>query len=722
MAKEGGQAGGQAYDYTVSHGEGFYDPLLECLVLITQLKHCPYSAESLKAGLPLVNHRLTPELFVRAGERAGLICQIVRRPLAKISPLILPAVLLLKDGSACVLTRINRNSTAEVIFPEVGGGMTHTTLQELGEHYADHAIFIQLKREFEDRADDIENESAPKSWFWGTLWRFKRYYVQVILASAVINCFVIVVPLFVMNVYNRVVPDNGVETLWVLAIGVMIVTLFDFIMRTLRGYFIDLAGKKFDVIIAGLLFKQALGVKMHARPASTGVQANHLRDFENVREFFTSATIAAIVDLPFIALFVWIIALIGGVLAWIPVIAVVAVIIMAILISIPLNRAVRKSFVGSSQKHAILVESLGNIDVIKAVSAEGHMLGRYEQYVGIAADAGLVSRFFSSLAINLTTAVNYIVTVCVIVAGVYMIQAHELKLGDLIACSMLSSRGLAPLGQMTSLLTRYQLTKLSFEALSGIMELPVERPARHKFLHRPKFEGAIEFEDVRFAYPSEAAEVYKGISFKVNPGEKVGILGSMGAGKTTLHKLIMGFYSPTSGSIRIDGTDIAQIDPADLRRHIGYVQQEPKLFFGSVRDNISMKAPWVSDEEILKCAKISGADSFIQRHPSGYDMPIGESAQGLSGGQAQAITIARALVLSPTILLMDEPTSSMDNSAEQLFVENLKKYAADKTILLITHRMPLLALVDRLIVLQGGKIIADGSKERVLDALKQLNK
>lgn len=699
----------------------FFDPLLECLVLITQIKHCPYSAEALKAGLPLEDYRFTPDVFIRAAERAGLTCQVVERPLKKISPLVLPSVLLLKNGNACILTRINKDGGAEIILPEAGAGVTYTTLQELNDQYTGLAIFIQMQQEFEDRAEE-KSDAPTASWFWGTLWRFKKYYFHVVAASLLINTFMIVTPLFTMNVYNRVVPDNGIATLWVLAIGVMIVAVFDFVMRTLRGYFIDLAGKKIDVIIASRLFQQVMGVKMHARPVSTGVQANHLRDFETIRDFFTSATIASIVDLPFIFLFIWVIALIGGWLAIIPIIAVVIVIIAGALLSIPLSRAIQKSFTGGSQKHAILVESLHNLDVIKSVSAEGTMLGRWERYVGITAEAGLVSRFYSSLAINITIFMNYFVSIGVIVMGVYMIEDHELKVGDLIACTMLAGRGLSPLSQMASLLTRYQLTKFSFAALGAIMDLPLERPLRHKFLHRPKFRGAVEFDDVHFHYPGQTVEVFRGISFKIEAGEKVGILGSMGAGKTTLQKLMMCFYSPNSGAIRIDGTDIEQIDPADLRRHIGYVQQEPKLFFGSVRDNIAIKAPWAPDSEVLACAQMAGADAFIQRHPSGYDMPIGEGGHGISGGQAQAITIARALMLSPTILLFDEPTSSMDNSAEQFFLDNMKKFGADKTLLLVTHRMPLLALVDRLIVLQGGKIIADGSKDRVLDALRQLNK
>ncbi len=698
------------------------DPLLECLVIITKLKERPYSADSLKAGLPLIDSHFTPNLFIRAAQRAGLNAKVVRRPLNKISSLVLPAVLLLNNGQACVYRERNSDGSAQVIFPEMGDEIARVDLDNLAKEYSGYAIFIQTHEEFETRAEEEKFNVNPRNWFWGTLWRFKRVYFQVILAALFINLFALATPLFVMNVYDRVVPNNAIETLWVLAIGVLIVFSFDFILRTLRGYFIDLAGKKVDIILASALFQQVLGIQMKVRPASTGVQANHLRDFENVRDFFTSATIASIVDLPFIFLFIWIIYLLAGSIALIPLIAIPLVVIVAVLISIPLNRAVAKSFVGSSQKHAILIESLGNLDVIKSVSAEGLTLGRWEKYVGITAEAGLKSRFYSTLAVNFTTVVHYGVTVAVVVFGVYMIEKGDLTVGGLIASTILSGRALAPLGQITSLLTRYQLTKLSLQALNNVMDMPLERPTRHKFLHRPKFDGEIEFEEVSFKYPEQEMDLFKSLSFKIKSGKKVGIIGSMGSGKSTLQKLLMGFYAPDSGAIRIDGTDMSQIDPADLRRHIGYVQQEPKLFFGTVRDNIAMKAPWVEDQAILEAATLSGAHQFIARHPSGYDMPVGESGAGLSGGQCQSITIARAILLSPTMLLLDEPTSSMDNSTEHAFIRNIKESMQEKTVLLVTHKMSLLDLVDRLLVLQNGKVVADGPKQQVLEFLTQLNK
>lgn len=701
----------------------FFDPLLECLVIMTQLKQRPYSAESLKAGLPLVDHRFTPELFIRAAERAGLAGRLVKRPIKKISNILMPAILLLADKQACILTEVNKDNTVTVIMPETGSGARKVPFEDIEKQYSGLAIFLQPMYDFEKRANEggVYNV-RHKSWFWGTIWRFKRYYMQIVFASLFLNLFALASPLFVMNVYNRVVPNAAMDTLWVLALGTMIVFGFDFVMRTLRGFFIDLAGKKIDMVLASNLFEQVLGTRLLEQAESMGVRANHIRDFENIREFFTSGTLSSIVDLPFVFLFLIVIWLVGGALVLVPLMGIPFMVLIALLSIGPMQRAVAGSFVGASQKHAIIIEALNNLEVIKSTTSEGLMLGRWEKYVGITAKAGMTSRFYSMLASHGNLLITYLVTVVTVIAGVYMIEDKVLTLGGLIATTMLCGRVMAPFSQVTALLTRYQQTKCSLDALNKLMAATTDRPAQQKFLHRPTFQGDIELEDVVFRYPGQDLDLFKGISFKVRAGERIGVIGSMGSGKSTLQKLIIGFYQPNSGAIRIDGTDIAQLDPANLRRHIGYVPQEPRVFFGTARENIGMRAPWADDIEILNCAKISGADRFIGRHPSGYDMPIGENGKGLSGGQCQSITIARALLGSPEILLFDEPTSAMDNSSELLFINNMKTYLQNKTLILVTHKVSILELVDRLIVLQNGKIVADGPKAKVLDMLRQINK
>lgn len=720
-AEQASKAQAKELPFETKLSDRFFDPLLECLVIITQLKQRPYSAESLKTGLPLVNNLFTPEVFIRAAERAGLTARLVKRPLNQIKNILLPAVLLFEKGDAAILMKIDGNN-CHIIYPETGIGETIVPMEEVNKKFTGYVLFIQAMLDFESRAEEEKYIPRVRNWFWGTLWKFKYYYWQVIMASFFINLFALASPLFVMNVYDRVVPNNAIATLWVLAIGVGVVFAFDFLLRTLRAVFIDLAGKKVDLIISSTLFEQVLGIKLLNQAQSAGVQANHLRDFENIRDFFTSATITSIVDLPFVFLFLFFIFLIGGWLVVVPLFAIPIVVVIAILLSIPLNKAVAKTFVGGAQKSAIIVEALNNLEVIKSSIAEGAMLSRWEKCVGISAKSGSESRFYGMLAIHFCIVVTYLVTVLMVIMGVYQVEEKHLTLGGLIACTILSSRAMMPLSQVTGLLTRYQLTKFSLNELNSLMEKPVDRPARKKFLHRPSFNGDIAFSDVVFRYPTATLDLFKEITFSIKGKEKVGLIGAMGSGKTTLLKLIMGFYQPVSGAIYIDGTDIEQIDPADLRRYIGYVAQDPRLFFGTARENISMKAPWADDIEVLNCAKIAGADNFISQHPAGYDMPIGENGRGLSGGQAQAITIARALLTSPSILLFDEPTSCMDNSIEQFFISNMKEYLKDKTLVMVTHKVSLLQLVDRLMVLQAGKIVADGPKAKVLEALSHLNR
>ncbi len=710
-----------ALPFTTTLEQRHFDPLLECLVMLTQIKNRPFSAESLSAGLPIAD-KLTPELFIRAASRAGLNAKLLKRDIPTMANALLPAVLILREGQAVILLRRLPDKRYLIVVPEAGIGEQEISEEDLIQDYSGYALFVQREFDFEKRAEEEQVVTRKHNWFWGTLWAFKQYYTQVIMASMLVNLFALASPFFIMAVYDRVVPNNATETLWVLAIGILVIIGFDFIMRTLRGFLIDLAGKKVDAILASTLFEQVLGIRMSSQAQSAGVRASHIRDFENIRDFFTSASMTALVDLPFVLLFLVVIGLIGGILVLVPLIAIPIVVGAAWLLSIPMNREVARSFVGGAQKNAIVIEALHNLEVVKSSIAEGSLLKRWEQYVGITAKAGMASRFYSTLALNFCATVTYLVTVVMVILGVYEIEAKYLTVGALVACTLLVGRVMAPLSQVTGLLTRFQLTKCSLKALNDVMESPLDRPKNQQFLHRNKFEGDIEFEDVSFRYPGQPIALYQNLSFKIKAGEKVGIIGSMGAGKTTLVKLLLGFFQPTSGAIRLDGTDISQIDPADLRRYIGYVGQEPKLFFGTVRENIAMKAPWADDAEILRCAKLSGTDRFVHKHPAGYDMPIGESAKGISGGQAQAITVARALLNNPSLLLFDEPTSCMDNSAENIFLSNMQGYAKDKTVILVTHKMTMLSLVDRLIVLQNGKIVADGPKEQVLDALRHLNK
>ena len=693
------------------------DSLLECLAILTRLHARPVSAEALAAGLPLQDHRLTPGLFVRAAELQGYSARVLKRAIRRISNLVLPAVLMLKDGRACVLTRLNRSESAEIIFPETGMGVKTVPLAELAALYSGYCIFVQPRPRGDQRASEEAAAAPTRTWFWGTLWRFKRYYLETIVAALMINVLAIATSLFVMNVYDRVVPNNAEATLWVLATGVAIAVGFEFAARTLRGYLLDLAGKKVDLLLASQLFRQALGIRMAARPASAGAFASNVREFEALRDFFTSATLTTLTDLPFVFLFTWIIGLIGGPIGLVPLLAIPLLLIAGLLAQIPLARMMQRHLAESAAKHGVLVEAVEGVETLKTLSAEGALQRRWEGYTALTADTALRTRFISSLVVNFSVLIQQAVTVAMVVWGAYRIAEGALTVGGLVACTILAGRALAPLGQLAGLLTRYQHSRSALMALNRIMELPTERPAGRSFLHRPVLSGQIEFANVGFNYPRTKIEVLHGVSFRVQAGERVGILGRVGSGKSTTLRLMMGLYESVGGSVLIDGTDLQQIDPADLRRNFGYVSQDVRLFYGTLRENVTLGAPLADDEAIVVATRIAGLDRLVTGHPLGFDLVVGERGEGLSGGQKQSVAIARMLLAAPRVFLFDEPTSSMDHNTEQAFIAQFKAHIQGRTLVLATHKPAMLELVERLIVLEGGKIVVDGPREAVLHAL-----
>jgi ATP-binding cassette subfamily C protein LapB len=539
----------------------------------------------------------------------------------------------------------------------------------------------------------------------------------VLLASLLINLFALVMPLFIMNVYDRVVPNDTTETLWALAVGVLIVLGFDFVMRMLRAYLVDIAGKRIDVILSANIFEKSMGLRMEARPASVGSFASNIHEFESFREFITSATITALVDLPFVILFIAVIFWIGGPVGVVPLLAVPLIILVGVMLQRSLGEIIQTSFRCAAQKQGLLIESLSTIETVKAISAEGVLQRRWEQLVGTVARLGIKARTLSSAIINISVTVQQLASVGVIVVGVYLISERELTVGALVACTILTSRALAPLGQVAGLMTRYHQSKSALATLNNIMQLPVERPPAKSFVHRPKIRGEIEFRNVTFSYPGQQNPALSNVSFRLAAGDRVGLIGRIGSGKSTVEKLVLGLYKPTSGSILIDGVDINQIDPAVLRRNIGYVPQDVVLFYGTVKENIMFSAPYADDAAMLRAAEVAGVTEFVHPSAQGFDLRIGERGEGLSGGQRQTVAVARALLLDPPVLIMDEPTNALDNRSEETFKGKLEKTLPGKTFLLVTHRASLLSLVPRLMVLDGGRIVADGPKEQVMQAL-----
>jgi ATP-binding cassette subfamily C protein LapB len=695
----------------------FDDPLLDGLLILCKLHDCTASRSSLSAGLPLAQQRLSVDLLPRAAARAGLQARWLRRELNAIDPLSLPVLLLLEGQSCAVLRSWGEDGRALILPCESDGGEQWVTRDELAQRYSGQALFARPRHELEDlRAPLVPR---VKAWFRDTLKLSRWLYSDAILASLLINVLGLMVPLFVMQTYDRVVPNQALSTLWVLAIGLLVGTLFELALRLIRAHLLDQAGRKTDVILSATLFERITGMAMKARPATVGGFAQSIHDFQGLREFLTAVTLTSMIDLPFAALMLVVIGLLGGWLVVIPLLAFPLTILFAWLIQIRLRDTVQKSLSLGAERQALLIETLGGLETLKACGAESQRQHQWETTHGALTQLDSHARNLAALASNGTLFVQQFSGMATIVAGVYSIVAGNLSVGALVATYMLGSRVLAPLGQIAGLITRYQQAQLTMKSTDALMSLPQERDAAQRSLERTPLLGAISFSQVSFRYGKQGAEALSGINFKIRPGERIGIIGRSGSGKSTLARLMMGFYEPDEGQLLLDNLDLRQLDIADLRQQIGYVAHDLPLLAGSLRDNLTLGARYVSDSRMLEVARITGVDELALRHPQGFDRPVGERGQLLSGGQRQAVLLARALLLDPPIMLLDEPTSHMDNGSEDVLRQHLYELMPGKTLLLVTHRMSMLTLVDRLVVMDSGRIVADGPKDAVIEALRK---
>lgn len=700
------------------HCDQFHDPLLETLQLLTRMHGCGLSADDIRNGLPLEDNRLTPQLFVRAAERAGLSARLLRRKLSSIDSLVLPAVLLLRDGKAAILTRRDDDAGRwTLILPETGDGEVELTTAELEQQYLGFVIYARPRYRYDERAPETL-EIRHKHWFWGTLARSWRIYRDVLIASLVISLFAIASPLFVMNVYDRVVPNNAVDTLWVLAAGITVVLVFDFVLKQIRSYFIDLAGKKSDLLLSAQIFEKVMSIRMANRPPSVGAFARHLQEFESVREFITSATVTALIDIPLSIVFIVVVALVGGWLAAIPLAMIFIILLYSVWLQGRLRESIEETSRMSTVKNATLVEALSGLEMIKICGAEGQMQRRWEQASGHIAQWSIKTRRLASSAGSVASFCIQITTVLIILAGVYQISAGVMTMGALIASVMLSTRGLTPMAQIAQLATRYNQTRSALTTLGEIMQMPTENPEERRFLNRDGFNGHMRFNRVAFHYPDQKSWALHDISLEIQPGERVAIIGRIGSGKSTLGRLMSAFYEANEGEVLLDNIDIRQLSPSHVRHRIGVVPQDITLFYGTLRENLTLGVPWVDDSKVLQAAERAGVMEFCNRHPEGLDMPIAERGANLSGGQRQSIALARALLLEPEVLIMDEPTASMDNTTEARLRHQLRQVVEGKTLVLITHKSSMLELVDRLVILDKGRIVADGPKESVQEALR----
>nr|WP_178118156.1 MULTISPECIES: type I secretion system permease/ATPase [unclassified Pseudomonas] len=693
------------------------DPLLDGLLALCALHQKPASAAMLTTGLPLPSQQLTADLLARAAARAGLQGRLLQRKLDSIPAIAMPALLLLKDGRSAVLLGWQGEDEAQVLLSESDGGETIVKRQALADDYIGKVFFAQPQHKF-----DVSHGTLiprARSWFRDTLKRSRWLYADAIAASFLINLIAMAAPLFVMNVYDRVVPNQATATLWVLATGIFIAYVFDLVLKSLRSLCLDLAGKKTDLIISATLFERIVGMSMKYRPARVGSFAQNIHEFQSLRDFLASLTLTSLIDLPFTLLIFMVIAILGGHLVWIPMLAFPIALGIGYLLQKPLVATMERTMALASERQSSLIETLAGLDAVKVNNAESERQYQWEQTIGTLSRLELRVKMLSGLSMNITLLIQQLAGVIMIVFGVYQIIGGNLSMGGLIACYMLSGRALSPLASLSGLMTRYQQAKVTMVSTDQMMELPQERNFEERPLSRRTLQGAIECRGLNFTYPNQQNMALKNINLVIKPGEKIGIIGRSGSGKSSLAKLIVGLYQPDSGALLVDGVDIRQIDVSELRHNVGYVPQDIQLLAGTLRDNLVSGARYVEDEVVLQAAELAGVHEFARLHPQGYELQVGERGQNLSGGQRQNVALARALLLNPPILLLDEPTSAMDNTGEERLKQRLQAVVENKTVVLVTHRASLLSLVDRLLVIDRGQILADGPKAVVMEALKK---
>ncbi|WP_068882065.1 type I secretion system permease/ATPase [Paramesorhizobium deserti] len=693
--------------------------LLDALVLLCKLHDRPVTYGELTAGLPLEEGRLTIKLLPRAAARADLSIHVRRGKLSAIKPHHLPALVILFDGTTVVFVS-REGEQCRILHPAGSGYEELIPLASLDAQHTGLVIFATPLVRLDDRAGSYAAEPASH-WFWSEITRSKWDFVEVGFAAALANILALGVSLFSMQVYDRVVPNLAFSTLWVLAIGMLVAIAIEMIVRVVRSNLMNAVGKRIDRKLSARVYEQVLGIRLEARPAAVGAFSSQIRELDAVRDFFTSTTIGTLSDLPFVALFLAVIWLIGGPLVWVLIAAIPFIVLPGLLAQWPLSKMSREKLRQGAVRNGVLIEALSSAETVKALQGEGRFQLLLEEYTDYVSQNSMRTHRLSSLLSYGASAVQQVTYIMVIVAGVYEVAAGNITTGGMLAASILSSRTISPLTRLSSIFARWQQMRAALKGLDAVMQSPIDRPVGRRFVHRPRLKGEFSVEELAFRYDDEGGPIVQIPSLFFSAGSATALLGANGSGKSTLLKLLAGLYQPTEGRIILDGTEMRQIDPMDLRKAIGYLPQDVKLFYGTVRDNLTIGLRDCEDEELLEALKFAGAESLVGNHPLGLDRKLGEGGAGMSGGQRQSVGLARLWLRDPRIVLLDEPTAAMDHALEMGVIENLRGWLSGRTSIIATHRQPILSLVNRAVVMKNGRPAADGPVEGVLAALSPNN-
>lgn len=689
--------------------QGVNTPLTIALTVFIRQFGKDLSAEDLTAGLPSNTQDIPEQLVTRALARSGLAGRVVHTDILSKSDF--PACVMLKNGQYVVITRREEDEyvLADVAIP---GGQKRIPVDHLSKLYG--GMYITALPQLEDIQHRHVGPGHQQHWFWGQFKTQRTLIFDIVLGSLVANLLAVAVSLFALQVYDRVIPNQSLTSLWALVAGCILAIILEASLRISRSYLMDISGRSIELELSSFLLQKLNGIRLSARPASPGSLVYMMREFGSVREFFTNSSIGSAADIPFVLIFLALIYGIAGNVVWIIVAAMVLIVTPSLLLQGTMARLSAEMLGGTSAAGKLLTELSYGQETVKAVRGESFFQRKWEEINTLNAAKTTQQRSIAAMLTYWASGIQQVAYVSAVVAGVYLVFAGEFTVGTIIAVSILSSRTLAPVTQLAGTMARWQQVKTALHGLNEIVNSEQERPAERQFSRRQVFNGDLIIQGAQFRYDPEGSDNLNINTLQLTDKEVVAVLGENGSGKSTLLKILSGLYSIHAGSITLDGLELRQLDPVDVRRNIGYLPQEIKLFSGTLRDNLLMGSLTCSDETIFEALRFSGLDKLVRATPRGLDMLISDGGEGMSVGQRQSLGLTRLYLQDPRIVLLDEPTASLDQTLELRIVENMKTWLRGRTCVVATHRVPILSLVDRIIVMQQGKIEIDGSRDAVL--------